>query len=84
MEFFNLYISYSICFLWIKSLYDFLSYILRSNCYDGVDEYYVIVKESGSREEQEEQEETKTKKAKLKAHIFFSVIYHFEIVSVNI
>jgi len=36
----------------------------RKNMYDGIDEYYVVVKESGSREEEETQEEVRQRKEK--------------------
>ena len=36
----------------------------RKNMYDGIDEYYVVVKESGSREEEETQEEIRNRKEK--------------------
>ena len=40
----------------------------RQNCYDGVDEFYVMVKESGQHAEEESQEEIRRKRAMLEAH----------------
>ena len=49
----------------------------RKNLYDGVDEYYVVIKEKGSRTQKESQEETKRKTTKLEVHstfVFFSTL----------
>lgn len=53
----------------------------RKNLYDGVDEYYVVIKEKGSRTQKESQEETKRKTTKLEVHstfVFFqpSSLFH--------
>eukprot|EP00435_Cladocopium_sp_Y103_P019653 s3001_g4.t1 len=42
----------------------------RQNCYDGVDEFYVMVKESGQHAEEESQEEIRRKRAMLEALSF--------------
>lgn len=39
----------------------------RQNQYDGVDEYYVLVKETGQHEEEETQEEIRKKRGTLEA-----------------
>ena len=41
--------------------------ICRKNLYDGIDEYYVIVKEKGSREQEESKEETRTSTSGIEA-----------------
>ena len=44
---------------------DFRSY--RKNVYDGVEEFYVITREKGSREQEESHEEIKRSNTKLEA-----------------
>lgn len=39
----------------------------RKNCYDGVDEYYVVIRETGQRAEEESQEEIKKRSGGLEA-----------------
>ncbi len=39
--------------------------LCRTNQYDGVDEYYVVTREKGSREQEESQEETRKKVQKI-------------------
>lgn len=60
------FLVYICMFLWVKpSPNDFRSY--RKNVYDGVEEFYVITREKGSREQEESHEEIKRSSTKLEA-----------------
>ena len=60
--------------------------LCRTNQYDGVDEYYVVTREKGSREQEESQEETRKKVQKIEVGYQYIYIYIFErhFVSLNI
>ena len=57
-----------------KPLIVFIAAVHRKNMYDGVDEYYIVIRETGSREEQATQEEIHRKIGK--ATQFKSVEFH--------
>lgn len=48
----------------------------RQNCYDGCDEYYVLVKETGQHAEEESQEEIRRKRGMLEAPMFAHIFIY--------
>ena len=57
---------YNVSYMIEQSIFVLLC-LQRQNQYDGVDEYYVLVKETGQHEEEETQEEIRKKRGTLEA-----------------